>query len=182
MCFPSTFSAFFPFSYLPFRWRSFFLLLPTPLFSLSTCANCKTPTTSRLIGHSTPFPFYPAHFPPAIDELSEPVDLLEDAYRSYTTLSGEHFPLCVECAEKSAYPPLREFSAFAQRSGAFKPRLPSGWQESVSSGGVRFEGYVARKREGGQSQREGSGGGCGEALLERAGGGEELACLLGVET
>ncbi|GAA5897783.1 hypothetical protein JCM6882_000096 [Rhodosporidiobolus microsporus] len=124
--------------------HNFHLSSAEPFPTLTTCSNCNTPSAAPLIHHHTPFPFHPSHSP-APPDADEPVGLLDEAYRSYTTLGWERFPICVECAGKSAYRPLKEFATFAAKERKLST-AKSGATEG-GTGGVRFEGFVAETME-----------------------------------
>ncbi|GAA5981617.1 hypothetical protein JCM11641_003918 [Rhodosporidiobolus odoratus] len=123
---------------LTYSLHNFYLTDPRPPFPYTACRSL---TSGPLIAIQTPFPYHPSHCPPQSSRSSKcynPDDLLDAAQQDYTSLSRQYFPICLECAKKAIYPPLKQFAHFAQT----RPFVSTGGAEPVEVSGDRFNGFT----------------------------------------
>ncbi|GJN91049.1 hypothetical protein Rhopal_004064-T1 [Rhodotorula paludigena] len=133
-----------------FRGLHNFQLVPLPTSAIShRCSRCSQPTTGPLIAYTTPFPRHPGHMPrsppsPLASGVGEFSAQARRAAHAYTSLSpAEDFPLCLDCADRSSYGPLRALVSFARGTPAMNDKDPSDGCDAAE----RFEGYIGLASE-----------------------------------
>lgn len=131
---------------------SFFAILPSTTTERTACPSCRTSHSYPRIGYSTPFPYPPWHIPdpssappphtPALQSFIQRLGAIVGLEKS---VEPANFPVCLNCASRSPYKPLKEFATFLRRSGSgvVPPSVPR--RGDGYGGDDLFVGYVADK-------------------------------------